>query len=200
MEQNQKYFENPLGSASLLRARGFEMKDGSWTGHRSGGIQNPKVVTLPAGAVLVRFQDPGAGLGQWWSTLHELDTVMSYFGRSGPAADTGRSSGKGILHASNVVRADWGSDLRTFIACQLTCSLKAYYGEGDHAPDGAQQNVQKAVRIIDGSGRHRFVRQVFIPNAWEYAPAIKKTSWGNGISSLQNFLSRNAIVPFSFER
>jgi hypothetical protein len=34
-------------------------------------------------------------------------------------------------------------------AVRLAAALKAYHGEGDHAPDASQTQVQKAVYIVD---------------------------------------------------
>ena len=70
-----------------------------------------------------------------------------------PAFDEGRSSDQGILHATMAVRHDWGGNsplhLGMFFAVRLASALKAYHGEGDHAPDASQTQVQKAVYIVD---------------------------------------------------
>ena len=54
-----------------------------------------------------------------------------------PAFDEGRGGGNSPLH------------LGMFFAVRLAAALKAYHGEGDHAPDASQTQVQKAVYIVD---------------------------------------------------
>ena len=59
--------------------------------------------------------------------------------------------------------------------------MKAYHGEGDHAPDATQTQVQKAVYIIDESGRQRRARQIMLPKPWEYKASLPRVM--GGISS-----------------
>ncbi len=172
MACNDRYFTPPARNDTLLRARGFDPK-----GLRSGGIISPRLVELPGGAILFRlYHDQKKRYGEWWSTPYELSVISDYFGRSGPAFAVGRPEGKGILHATLAVRHDWSGSssqhLGRFLVVRLTESLKAYHGEGDHAPDASQGQVQKAVRIIDRSNRQRFARQVYLPRPWEYQQAF----------------------------
>ena len=172
MALNDKYFVPPEATQTLLRVRGFGQDD-----KRSGGLVSPQIVDLPGGTVLFRmYHDPTRDYGEWWATPRELAVIASYFGRGGPAFDEGRSSGKGILHATMAVRHDWGNNnplhLGMFFAVRLSADLKAYHGEGDHAPDASQTQVQKAVYIIDASGRLRRPRQIMLPKAWEFKASL----------------------------
>ena len=148
-------------------------------GTRSGGIEGPQLVELPAGIVLFRaYHDPNKDYGEWWSTPRELGLVADYFGRRGPAFDTGRDVGKGILHDALAVRHDWGNNspdhLGLFFAVRLAAPLKAYHGEADHAPDASQTQMQRAGSIIDDTGRQRRVRQVMLPRPWDYKASMPR--------------------------
>jgi hypothetical protein len=144
MACNDKYFAPPVRDQTFLRARGFDAE-----GFRSGGIISPRLVELPIGTVLFRlYHDPKKRFGEWWSTPHELSTISDYFARSGPAFATGRAEGKGILHATLAVRHDWSGNspqhLGRFLAVRLAESLKAYHGEGDHAPMAHRGRCRRA--------------------------------------------------------
>jgi hypothetical protein len=113
MALNDKYFVPPEATQTLLRVRGFGVDD-----KRSGGLVSPQVVDLPAGTVLFRmYHDARRDYGEWWATPRELAVIASYFGRGGPAFDEGRSSGKGILHATMAVRHDWAAMTRCISDC-----------------------------------------------------------------------------------
>src|SRR5262245_29112370 len=125
MAINDKYFAPPEMTQTLLSARGF-----LGTGERSGGIVAPNIVELPSGTILFRmYHDDNRQYGDWWATPHELSAIADYFGRDGSAFDDGRSSGKGILHATFVVRHDWGGNkpehLGKFLVVQLAATFKA---------------------------------------------------------------------------
>jgi hypothetical protein len=199
MAANDKYFVPPEATQTLLRVRGF-----SANGQRSGGIVSPQIVDLPAGTVLFRmYHDPTKAYGEWWATPRELAVIAGYFGRGGPAFDEGRSGGKGILHATMAVRHDWGGNsplhLGMFFAVRLSAAFKAYHGEGDHAPDASQTQVQKAVYIIDASGRQRRGRQIMLPRAWEYEPNLPRIAGGMSSQSLLDEVARHRRQRLPFE-
>ena len=199
MAYNDKYFSPPMRDETFLRARGFAPD-----GLRSGGIISPRLVELPNGTVLFRlYHDHNKRTGEWWSTPHELSLVSDYFARSGPAFAVGRAEGKGILHATLAVRHDWSGKsplhLELFLVIRLAQPLKAYHGEGDHAPDASQTQVQKSVHIIDQSNRQRLVRQIFLPRPWEYQQALVSIEHGHTDTGLQSALKRFRRSPLSFE-
>jgi hypothetical protein len=199
MALNDKYFVPPEVTQTLLRARGF-----SPNGQRSGGIVSPQIVGLPAGTVLFRmYHDPTKDYGEWWATPRELAVIARYFGRGGPAFDEGRASGKGILHATMAVRHDWGGNsplhLGMFFAVRLSAAFKAYHGEGDHAPDASQTQVQKAVYIIDESGRQRRGRQIMLPQAWEYKADLPRIAGGMSGQALLDEVARHRRQRLPFE-
>ena len=195
MAANDKYFVPPEATETLLRVRGFDAK-----GARSGGIEGPQLVELPAGTVLFRmYHDPRRDYGEWWATPRELGLIADYFGRRGPAFDEGRSSGKGILQATMAVRHDWGSNsplhMGTFFAVRLAVSLKACHGEGDVAPDATQTQVQKPVYIMDEHGRQRRARQIMLPKPWEY-----KASLPRALGPISSQHLPVAVSPYSSQR
>ncbi len=199
MAYNDKYFASTMKGQTFLRARGFDP-----TGIRSGGIISPQLVELPSGSFLFRlFHDPKRRWGEWWSTPHELSLVSEYFARSGPAFAVGRTEGKGILHATLAVRHDWSGNsqqhLGLFLVARLTEPLKAYHGEGDHAPDASQKQVQKGVHIIDQSHRQRLVQQIFLPSPWEYQQAFVSIHEGTTDTGLQSALKTFRRGPLPFE-
>ena len=199
MSCNDRYFAPPLRDQTYLRVRGFDVE-----GRRSGGIISPQLVELPGGTVLFRlYHDRNKRFGEWWSTPHELQLISDYFARSGPAFATGRAEGKGILHATLAVRHDWSGNsplhLGQFFVVRLAEPLKAYHGEGDHAPDASQRQAQKAVRITDRSGRQRVTRQVFLPKAWEYERAFAVVYEGATDTGLLGALKTFARGPLPFE-
>jgi hypothetical protein len=199
MALNDKYFVPPEATQTLLRVRGFGVDD-----KRSGGLVSPQVVDLPAGTVLFRmYHDARRDYGEWWATPRELAVIASYFGRGGPAFDEGRSSGKGILHATMAVRHDWGGNdpmhLGLFFAVRLAAAMKAYHGEGDHAPDANQIQVQKAVYIIDANRRLRRPRQIMLPKAWEFKASLPRIAGGMSSQSLLGEVARHKRQRLPFE-
>lgn len=199
MAANDKYFVPPEATQTLLRVRGFNQD-----GLRSGGIEAPQIVELPAGSVLFRmYHDPTRDYGEWWATPRELGLIADYFGRRGPAFDVGRASGKGILHATLAVRHDWGGNsplhLGMFFAVRLGVMLKAYHGEGDHAPDASQTQVQKAVYIMDEHGRQRRARQIMLPKTWEYKASLPRVLGGLSSQHLPVAVSRFSSQRLAFE-
>jgi hypothetical protein len=196
---NEKYFNPPEATETLLRARGFGAD-----GLRSGGIVAPQIVDLSPGAILFRFYHlPGRDYGEWWATPRELSVIADYFARGGTAFDDGRISGKGILHSTLAVRHDWAGNsplhLGKFLAVRLAVALKAYHGEGDHAPDGTQKQVQKAVYIIDASGRQRRARQIMLPKPWEYRASLPRVTEGTGPEALLQAVGNYSSQSLSFE-
>ena len=140
--------------------------------------------------------------------------IARYFGRGGPGFEEGRSGGKGILHATMAVRHDWSGNnplhLGMFFAVRLSVEFKAYYGEGDHAPDESQTQVQKAVYIVDESGRQRRGRQVMLPGAgtyrWgkeyrggEYKAFLPRIAGGMSGQSLLDEIGRHGRQRLAFE-
>lgn len=199
MAANDDLFQPPLQQQTYLAARGF-----SDTGAKSGGIVEPVAVTIPGGAHLFRFyHDPTRDYGEWWATGYELSVIVEYFGRGGTAFGEGRAQGKGILHGTFAVRHDWGGKsplhLGTFLVAKLKDPLKAYFGEGDHAPDASFANMQKAVRIIDHTGRQRMGRQVFLPKAWTYKASFPTVHRGRSDSDLIDALSKYGTRRLPFE-
>jgi hypothetical protein len=151
----------------------YERRGFGDNGMRTGGITNARIVDVPVNAILFRsFHNPDRRFGEWWFTPHEMTLIADYFGVSSEGFAIGRSAGKSIMHATLAVRHDWGGNspdhLGRFLVIRLTAHLKAYHGESDHAPDASQRQVQKAVRIVDRTGRQRFARQVFLPKFWEF--------------------------------
>jgi hypothetical protein len=199
MAANDKYFVPPEATQTLLRVRGFGANDA-----RSGGIEGPQLVELPAGIVLFRaFHDLRKDYGEWWSTPRELGLVAEYFGRHGAAFDTGRDVGKGILHDALAVRHDWGNNspqhLGLFFAVRLAAPLKAYHGEADHAPDAGQTQVQKAGNIIDELGRQRRVRQIMLPRPWEYKASLPRVLGPLSSQHMPVAVSRYSAQRLAFE-
>jgi hypothetical protein len=199
MAANDMHFQPPLLRDTLLAARGFGV-----SGARAGGIINPSVVEIPAGSCLFRFyHDPSRDYGEWWATPYELSVIVEYFGRGAGAIGEGRQQGKGILHATFAVRHDWAQGtplhLGTFLVARLNDPLKAYFGEGDHAPDATQKSVQKAIRIIDHTGNQRLGRQVFLPKAWTYKASFPRISGGTSDTDLLNTLRRTNTNRLPFE-
>jgi hypothetical protein len=86
-----------------------------------------------------------------------------------------------------------------FFAVQLLVTLKAYHGEGDHAPDVTQTQVQKAVYIIDESGRQRRARQIMLPKPWEYKASLPRMMGGLSSQLLPVAASRHSRQRLPFE-
>jgi hypothetical protein len=196
---NARYFEGTAATETFLRARGFDSK-----GAKSGGIVNPTLVDVPAGVLLVRFyHDPKRRAGEWWSTTRELQVIVSYFAREGPALAVGRMEGKGILHATLAVRHDWSKKdpghLGRFWFARTAAPLRAYHGEGDHAPDSTQTQIQKVVQIIDETKRQRAARQLFFPEAWTYGSAFVELADGASDTDLRSALKRVPGIRLPFE-
>ncbi len=174
---NSAEFSGAKAKQTLLRVRGFDLK----TGARSGGIRNPQIVQLPPSAVVLRlYHDPARRFGEWWWTPHEMNQIIDYFGRTGAAFGEGRTQGKGILHATLAVRHDWAGatadHLGLLTVIRLSRPLEAYQGEGDVAPNAAQDRTLKPVQITDEHGRRRGCRQLFLPALWNYQSALPNCS------------------------
>jgi hypothetical protein len=182
---NARFFEGEAAAGTYLTARGFDR-----SGNKAGGIIAPKRVEVEPGAILFRlFHVERQTFGQWWSTAAELERVFDYFGREGAAAAEGRPAGKGILHATLVIRHDWSrpsagsppspDHLGRFVCATPTVALTAYFGVGDDAPSEDKRSVQKAVKILGPGGAQLGVRQIFFPNCWEYQDrfAVLDSGW-----------------------
>lgn len=170
---NARFFVEPELRRTYLSARGFDPKSGA----RTGGIKQPELVDLAPGSVLLRtYQDPARLFGEWWFTPHEMLRVIAYFGREGAAFVEGRSQGKGILQATFAVRHEWGQNspghMGLVAVVRTVTPLKAFFGEGDVAPDASQKTNLKPVFIADERGLRRGVRQIFLPQAWTYQPSF----------------------------
>ncbi len=196
MAVNDTFFQPPSWRDTRLAAGGFSASG------KSGGIINPAVVDLPAGSTLFRlYHDPTREIGEWWITPYELSVIIEYFGRSD--LGIGRSSGKGIFHATLAVRHDWSSNnplhLGRFLVARLNSPLEACHGEGDHAPDASYSNVQKTVYIIDHTRRQRKARQIFLPQAWTYKSALQVVDRGMSDTDLIGALGRTGSTKLIFE-
>lgn len=205
---NGAYFDGKDAVGYYLEARGF-----SASGDRTGGIIRPQIVDIAPGSILVRlYHLENRKFGGWWTTPYELARIYDYFGRDGTAAATGRSEGKGILHASFAVRHDWSranagdpseplspSHLGRFVCVSTVRPLKAYYGEGDDAPSGDKRSIQKAIRIVDKAGAQTLVRQIFLPQCWTYQSALSvvEDDWTD--SGLINTVRQRNRGPLGFE-
>ncbi len=86
-----------------------------------------------------------------------------------------------------------------FFAVRLAVALKAYHGEGDHAPDATQTQVQKAVYIIDEHGRQRRARQIMLPKPWEYKQSLPRLLGGLSSQHLPVAVSRYSGQRLAFE-
>lgn len=198
MVRNQSYFDPPLHRDTYLRVRGFAAD-----GTRSGGIIDPKIVRLPAGMVLIRlYHIKDRWLGEWWSSPYELKQIIRHFARS-DVFSQGRQDGKGVLHATLVVRHDWaGNDprhLSRLVVVRLKDQLAAYFGEGDVAPDSSQTSVQKGMYIQDSNNKFRLSRQIFIPKPWEYPGAFDVWGHHSTDTHLVGAVERHRRAPLSFE-
>nr|WP_321984164.1 hypothetical protein [uncultured Lichenicoccus sp.] len=110
MAVNDALFGETARVHTLLKARGFDPKSGS----RSGGIRDPRQVTIPPGAILLRtYQDPARLWGEWWFTAFEMAQVIAYFARDGSALAEGRPQGQGVLQATMAVRHEWAAGAET---------------------------------------------------------------------------------------
>jgi hypothetical protein len=78
-------------------------------------------------------------------------------------------------------------------------ALKAYHGEGDHAPDATQTQVQKAVYIMDEHGRQRRARQIMLPKPWEYKASLPRVLGGLSSQHLPVAVSRYSGQRLAFE-
>lgn len=206
MSANSEYFKE---SGTYLRARGFDLA----TGDKSGGIIGPKVVKLEMGSVLYRlFHLSDRKYGEWWSTAYELSKIFSYFGREGLSAATGRSSGKGILHATLAVRHDWSIADKTdhkgrpssYHLGQYLCAtpieaISAYYGPGDDAPSDNGNNTQKAALILTESGAQVRARQLFLPQCWNYLEKLEVLDEGDTDTNLMNSINKHLKGRLEFE-
>lgn len=159
-----------------LAALGF---DGS--GHRGGGIDRPRTVTLPDNSVLLRFYKPveKAGeypgdFGSWWFTPHEYRRICGYFGVDGRALVVGRSSGKSGLHGVLVLLKEWygGSpqQLAYVNAVRLKAPFLACYGPGAPANSDGYGRTLKPALLTDGTP----ARQVYIHQCWTYQASMER--------------------------
>lgn len=188
MIANDSEFAAKRATESLLEARGFDAR----TGARSGGIRNPEVVVVPAGAIIFRLYHvpiDKARFAGWWFTPFEMEAVIDYFARDGAAFATGRMQGKGILHATLAVRHDWSGSppspdhLGRFVVIRLKRALKAYFGVADVAPSQDQRDSLKPIEITDRSGQRRRVRQLYFPAMLSYRAEYDDLLGGLGANS-----------------
>jgi hypothetical protein len=195
---NEHLFRGSAANGTYLEARGF-----SPSGTRSGGIVDPKLVTIAQDALLFRFfHDPTYQFGGWWSTPCEQARVAEHFAREGAAFDAGRPEGKGILHASFAIRHDWANgdpdQLGRFMLVRLREPLLAYHGEGDVAPDPTQTQVQKPALIL-ANGRQRAPRHVFLPRCGTYLGGFDVVTAGHTATGFLARLSSTPTAPLPFE-
>lgn len=205
---NAEFFNPANYWQTFLDARGF-----TGLGQRSGGIIDPKRVTITEGSILGRFfQSDSRRYGQWWWTLAEMEAIVAYFGRYGTDPDaggfgTGRKEGKGILQGTLAVRTDWREEgttvaqhMERFCFARVTTNIDAFFGEGDVAPSSDQRSVLKPVHITDRSGTRRGARQIFLPKLWLYADkAMTSIEEGQSDSDLLAALTRYNTAPLYFE-
>jgi hypothetical protein len=206
MLANEGEFTGKRATETLLEARGFDAR----TGARSGGIKDPEIVVVPAGAILFRLYHvpiDKARFAGWWFTPFEMQTVIDYFARDGAAFAAGRTQGKGILHATLAVRHDWSGyppspdHLGRFVVIRLKRALKAYFGVADVAPSQDQRENQKPIEIIDSSGQRRRVRQLYFPGMLAYRADYDDLLSGLGANSDSDLIAAvksygTARLPF----
>lgn len=203
---------------SRLSAMGFSNTPGEPV--RSGGIRQPEIVTLPVGAVIIRFYNLGkdSDFGGWWSSPHELRTVFDYFGVSSAFLAQGRAGGanfadpkaqnRSVLNALLAVRAEWlkpadrSQQLGSYRVVRVTQPVLAWHGEAyETVIDGAKySDFLKPMKITD-RGAQRGVRQIFLPSPYKYRGAfgdLMKGDVGTGLRPLMQVIER--IGPLPFER
>lgn len=200
---NSHHFGPTDLAQTFLRARGFDRK-----GNKSGGIIDPRQVTMPSGTILIRtYQEPAGILGDWWFTPYEMGLILDHFGRDGSAIGTGRREGKGILPAAMGVREEWGRHtprplgmMGYMTVLRSKEPLLAFMGESDVAPDSAFKHVLKPIRIMEG-GRQRLARQLFLPDfaTYQNAAAILDRHLPTD-ENLASACRRYGSEPQAFER
>ncbi len=87
-------------------------------------------------------------------------------------------------------------------AVRLTTPLKAFFGEGDVAPDAGQKSNLKPILImVAGSSRQRGVRQIFLPEAWTYQNSFSVQEREDATDTdLLRLVSLYNTGPMPFER
>lgn len=164
---NAADFAASNAATTYLAARGY-----SPDGNRSGGIREPKPITLVPGTVLIRLYNPSHRVGQWWWTPWELQQILDHFGLGEGAFRIGAEEGKSLFHAVGAVRHGWGNKdpdhLALMTAIALTVPFGAYHGEGDVAPDRSSKRMLKPQQIRDAKGRDRYARQIYIPSIFRH--------------------------------
>ncbi len=198
MAANDRFFEPPLATQTLLTVRGFDDHGG-----RSGGIVAPQIVEVPANTVLFRlYHDSRRRFGEWWFTPYEMKQVLDYIGIKG-AVTMERAEGKSYLHKMLAVRHDWSNNsprhLDQFVSIRLNAPLKAYHGEADHAPDSGYNDMQKAHRFIDRHGVQRYMRQIYFPKFWQFQAAFTYMSHYPTDTVLNGAVERHRRGPLPFE-
>ncbi len=145
-------------TSNCLAAMGWK------NGVKQGGIINPAVVDIPAGARLIRFQ-AREELGSWWFTAHELQVLFSHLGHTDIV--TGRASGTGALHKAGAVMLGWNA-MSHVVDFYSLAALSAFHGPGDGyvTEDG---RFVRGLRMLDDHGQFRPVRQLFLPHFADYA-------------------------------
>lgn len=158
-----------------LKALGFDE-----SGHRGGGILQPRAVTLPTDAVILRLykpvekagEYPGA-YGSWWFTPHEYRRLCDHFGVDGRALIPGRSTGRSALHGVLALMKEWYDDspnqLAYLNAVRLTQPLFACYGAGAPGNSDGYARTLKPVTLSDG----QTARQIYIHQCWLYQTALQ---------------------------
>lgn len=189
MTVNQHYYILSNKTAAYLEARGFDQQ-----GNRSGGIVAPKLVTVPAGTIMVRTYSQADEFGQWWLTAHELHRLLRHSGRATFAE--GRPAAKGMIHGALALKEAW-NNAQLFICAAPTEDLTAYYGLGDDAADAT--STLKVAKIIGAHGTQTRVRQLYFAKCWEYAALFRRIAHGWTDSALANSVRGQDKGAVNFE-
>jgi hypothetical protein len=159
----------------LLKARGFGAG-----GHRSGGIKfdhiSNAIVTVPAGAILLRLFNKPADFGEWWFTPAEYRRIQAYFAVSGDLLADARATGGSVFHGTLALLSGWYAhspdQIGRFHVIEVTQPVIAMYGEGDVATETNWSRTLKPVVLGQVGGWARGARQIFLPEAWKYQKAF----------------------------
>ena len=153
-----------------LAVLGFDEK-----GHKGGGIDAPKLITLPKNTVLFRLYSPNPrdpsrvnDFGEWWFTPFELRRICEHFGCDTSALLFGRNVGLSAFHGAFALLKEWygnsPNQLSDVNVVQLTQPLFAVYGHGAPANSENYQRTLKPIRFADS----KTARQVYIHDCHKY--------------------------------
>ena len=180
-----------------LSALGFDS-----AGHRGGGILQPRVVTLPKGAVLLRLHKPVESAGEregdfgQWCTPYEYRRLGDRFGVDGQALVPGRSVGKSALHGAFALMHEWydnsPNQLTYLNVVRMKEPLFACYGSGAPGNSDGYTRTLKPIVMQD----RQTARQVYIHKCWEYQYALQRLVVPN--ASTDDVLGSESPLPRPF--